>query len=199
MILIFSHCRSWLFLLLPHFYISFVASVSHHLSLFELFPCLTPVKTSIIISPTAPTCHESAVIETLIIPHKMVHGWKTERKRQGPISISAAAQLPGVPGGPWDLIWRRVWELKSYLSRFIAEEWPCSRTLFMHWISPPANHCGYYKSCTIPTYCQTNARIYYWFSLHAFFFSFSPNLEEEVLSLLTPTVCLKMVQTDTLI
>lgn len=48
-------------------------------------PCfedsLSPIlKTSTVISPTALslTCRESAVIVTLIIPHKTVRGWKTE-------------------------------------------------------------------------------------------------------------------------
>lgn len=126
---------------------------------------LSSVETSIVISPAAPTCHQSAVIETLIIPHKTMCGWKTERERQGPISISAAAWLPGVPGSPRDLIWRRLWELKSYLSRFTAEERSRRRILFMHWRPAPANHCGYYKSCAFPTCCQKNARMNYWFSL----------------------------------
>lgn len=181
LILIFHPCRSSLLLLFLHFCCSSVTAlrVSHHLSLFELFLCL-PLKTSIVISPTAPTCHESAVIVTLIIPHKTMCGWKTETERQGPISISAAAWLPGVPGGPRDLIWRRLWELKSYLSQFIAEERSCRRILFMYWIAAPANHCGYYRFCAVSTYYQKNARISHW-CMHFF-----PYLEKEVLSLITP-------------
>lgn len=59
------------------FYFSSVAvrfGFSSSLSVFELALYLSHMKTSIVISPSAPTCHESAVIETLIIPHKPMHG-----------------------------------------------------------------------------------------------------------------------------
>lgn len=157
----------------------------------------SPMKTSPFIIPAAPTCHESAVIETLIIPHKTTHAWKTERERDGPISIPAAARLPGVSGGPRDLIWRRLWELKSYLSQFIAEEQPSRRipsTLFMLRLPAPANHCGYYNASAVPTYCQNNGRISDWFLTFycSFFF---PHLEKEASPLTASTVGLKRAHT----
>lgn len=81
-----------------------------------------------------------------------------ERERRGPISISAAARLLGVPGGPRDLIWRRLWELKKFSQsvycRRTASQKNGFHTLFMHWIPAPANHCSYYYSSAVPAYCQ---------------------------------------------
>lgn len=162
-------CCSTLLLLLLHFYGSSVMMYfGLSFSFSELFLGLSPLKTSIIISPDAPTCHESAVIETLIIPHKKTtHGRKTERARerdrQGPISISAAAWLSGAPGGPRDLIWRRLWELKSYLGSFIGGERSRRRMVSTYYSCTEYLHLPIIVVITNPVQSQLTARIY-WFS-----------------------------------
>lgn len=99
-------------------------------------------------------------------------GWKKERDRQGPISISALAWLSGAPGRPRELIWRRFWELGSYLSRFIGEEW------FPH-IIHALNTCTCQSLWLLKIWCSPNLLpefpFFFKYYMHFFFLQFFLN------------------------